>query len=365
MKRSVLILLACMIISLPSWSSNTRVIVKANSKAVTYVGRTQSLPDGSVRYDWVGVYLQTAFSGGSIAFRVSESGQSYHNIFIDGKFIRKIRIASKDTLINLASGLSKGFHQLRVQKCTEGEFGCTTIHQFLLSPKSTMKVVPKKNRMIEIFGDSYTCGYGSEDFSATAPFKVEKENCNKAYGSIIARYFNADYAFIAHSGRGMVRNYGDSLQLSKNTMTTRMTHVFDDFDASVAYDFKAYKPDLVMINLGTNDFSTQPFPTDKQFIDGYIKFIKQLRKIYGDVPILCIIPHSGGPVSRCLPVLMKEMTSDKNLYLSNPMENIISYQHDMGAATHPNYTGHKKIAMTLIPKISVITGWFLENKVIE
>ena len=35
-----------------------------------------------------------------------------------------------------------------------------------------------------------------------------REFADLSYATIIARYFNADYTLIAHSGRGVVRNYG-------------------------------------------------------------------------------------------------------------------------------------------------------------
>ncbi|MFR7498683.1 MAG: GDSL-type esterase/lipase family protein [Bacteroides stercoris] len=47
-------------------------------------------------------------------------------------------------------------------------------------------------------------------------------------------------------------------------------------------------PDLVVINLGTNDFSVEPKPFKSEFVASYTKILKQLRQHYGDVPILCI-----------------------------------------------------------------------------
>lgn len=361
----------CMILSITSTMAATpkgdNVIIKASNSEVNYTGRVDKLADGAVRYDWVGTYLQTDFTGGTVAIDVSESGNSYHNVFIDGHFKQKIKIVGKEKHhITLATGLTKNVHRLMLQKCTEGEYGCTTIYDIILSKGSKLTRVAPKTRFIEIYGDSYTCGYGSESPKATDPFKLETENCNKAYGCIIARYFDADYSLVAHSGRGVVRNYGDSVQLSKNTISSRQTHVYDDFDKDKIYDFKAYKPDLVMINLGTNDFSVQPVPSDEQYVGGYVKMIQQIRHSYGNVPILCIIAHSANTnLLRCLSKLKQEMKGDKDVYLSNPMANIVTEAHDMGASYHPNYIGHKKIAMTLIPLISAIKNWPLENKIVE
>lgn len=366
MKKLNVLIILFMAMTVSVHAAARKVVVKANSSEVTYTGRTLAASDGSVKYDWVGTYLQTDFSGGEIAISVSDAGTSYHNLFIDGKWMRKIKVSGNQPVdITLASGLSKGFHRLRLQKCTEGEYGCTTIHQFELAAGGKLKAVPRQSRMIEIYGDSYTCGYGSESAKATDPFKLETENCDKAYSCIIARYFDADYALIAHSGRGVMHNWGDSVRLSRNTMSDRMGQVFDDHGKE-AYDFKAYKPDLVIINLGTNDFSPKVVPTDDEFENGYINLISHIRKAYGsNVPILCILPHSGGHTMQCVPEAVKKMSADKNLFLANPMTDIVTVEHDMGASYHPNYVGHRKIAMTLIPRISAITSWPISDKIIR
>lgn len=366
MRKLFVLLTLTLAITMQTAGAGFGKTLKANDQGVTYTGRTAVADDGSVSYDWTGVYLQTCFTGGVIAINVSDAGTSYHNIFIDGKWIKKIKISGNDPqTITLASGLSKGQHQLRLQKCTEGEYGCTCIHTFFLAKGGTLKAVPRKARMIEIYGDSYTCGYGTESKSAEDPFELETENCDKAYGPIIARYFDADYALTAHSGQGMVRDWADTVQISKQNMTTRHTQVFDAH-GTTAYDFKAYKPGIVLINLGTNDFSPTDIPTPDQYVGAYVKMIESIRSHYGDVPVLCVTPHSVDTyLTSCLDILRERVSTMKDVYMANPMTGIITYDHDMGASWHPNYQGQRKIAMSLIPMISAIMGWNMENKIIE
>ena len=367
MKKICVLLVLMIAVSIQMEGSNSGKKMKANDNGVTYTGRTSVASDGAVSYDWTGVYLQTYFTGGSIAIDVSEAGTSYHNVFIDGKWIKKIKISSTQPshVIVLASGLSHGAHLLRLQKCTEGEYGCTTIHNIILSKEGTLKSVPHKERMIEVYGDSYTCGYGTESKSAEEPFELETENCDKAYGPIIARYFNADYALIAHSGQGMVRDWGDSVQVSKQNMTTRHTKMFDAHGVE-AYDFMAYKPNLVIINLGTNDFSPTAIPTEDQYVDAYIKMIESIRSHYDNVPVLCVTPHSANLyLTSCSDILRERVKMMKGVYMANTMTGIVTHDYDMGASWHPNYQGQRKIAMSLIPVISAIMNWNLENKIVE
>lgn len=337
--------------------------IPANSSAISFTGRVQKLSDGGVRYDWVGVYWQTIFSGKQISAIVSDEGTSYHNIYVDGKWLKKIKITGKEPQrILLADKLSAGKHTLRMQKCTEGEFGCTTLSKVIVDAKSQMAAVKPTGRFIEVIGDSYTCGYGTESNRAEEPFQLETENCNKAYACIIARYFNADYALVAHSGQGMVRHWGDSVQISTNSMPERWTRVFDAHGTE-SYDFKAYRPQLVMINLGTNDFSPTAIPTTDQYVGAYVELIKSVKTHYGqDIPILCITPHSATPYLKAALAELKEKVANlKNVNMANALSNTVSSQGDLGASEHPNYRGQRKIAMSLIPQVSTIMGWDIDT----
>ena len=97
-------------------------------------------------------------------------------------------------------------------------------------------------------------------------------------------------------------------------MREKMLQTFDE-GSKEQWDFKAYTPDLVVINLGTNDFSVEPKPFKSEFVASYTKILKQLRQHYGDVPILCIycctIP---APVYDYYETALVEM-NDKNIHL--------------------------------------------------
>lgn len=338
----------------------------ANDEGITYTGRVAFNDDGSVTYDWTGVYLQTDFTGGYFAIKASDAGASWHNLFIDGKWVRKLEISGNSPQhIVLAEKLSKGTHRLRLQKCTEGQNGCTTIHQVEVAKGATLQPVERKQRMIEVYGDSYTCGYGTESNKATDPFRLDTENCDKAYGCIIARYFDADYALTAHSGQGMVRNWADPKQISDVNMSTRFTQVFDDHGTQ-PYGFNLYTPQLVIINLGTNDFSPVAIPTDEQYTNAYLKMIETIRSHYPEAKILCVTPHSASRyLQASLQLLRTRVANMPNVHMANPLTDMVTVERDMGADWHPNYQGQRKIAMSLIPQISAIMGWELTDKVVE
>jgi len=297
--------------------------------------------------------------------KASDTGKSYYNIFLDDEFSKVIKISGKDTIINIASGLDSGLHKLRIQKRSEGEFGLTTIHSFFLPQGFSFSSecnIP--SRHIEFIGDSFTCGYGTDGSHRDEPFLVETENSNKSYACILSRYFDTDYTLIAHSGRGAARNYGDSVRASKYPMNELMMNTFDS-DLNNKWNFKAYTPDLIVINLGSNDFSTKPQPTQHEFTAAYEKIIKQLRDNYGDIPILCVSPRIGEPAYTYIKEMLKRHSDDKNLYRTESLSGIMNNTSDLGAAWHPSYSGQRKIAYFLIPYISTIMGWDIPIKEIK
>ena len=136
-------------------------VFKGNDPAVRYVGRTLVSSDGSVSFDWVGTYWETRFTGGRLSLIVSETGTSYYNVFVDDELHRVVKVCGTDTLINVVSGIDKRLHSLRMQKRSEGEFGKTTIHRFVLSASGQLQASPTvRTRHIEFIGNSLTCGYG-------------------------------------------------------------------------------------------------------------------------------------------------------------------------------------------------------------
>lgn len=365
MKYSYLYALCLLICSVSMVNARTmKNEYDANHSSVRYIGRTL-VEDGSVSFDWVGIYFEMRMSGGKLSLRVTDKGTSFYNVFVDGHLHNVVKVCGTDTVINFISDISRDFHSVRVQKRTEGEFGKTTIHKFILSSSGRLKAEPKKKtRHIEFIGNSLTCGYGAEGRNYDEPFKLETENCYWSFSNIISRYFDADYTLIAHSGRGIVRNYGDSVRVSAVTMTDKMLQTFDE-NPDIKWNFKSYLPDLVVINLGTNDFSLEPHPYKSEFVKAYIRMIHNIRTHYGNVPVLCIYANTiTAPVLSYYEEAIRQI-NDKKVYLFQLKQDLMNDSTDWGACWHPNYIGHKKIAMSLIPYISTIMNWNMAKAVIE
>ena len=337
-----------------------------DQSAVRFVGRTAAgSGDGSVRFDWSGVYAETELDGRALAMRLSDTGKSYFDIFVDGKHAQKIKSQGTDTIVTIADGLSRGVHKIAIRKCTEGETGMTTIHEFILPKGGTMTAAKPRGRHIEFIGNSLSAGFGTEGKNPREPFSPESENCNLAYSTIVPRYFDADYTIIAHSGRGAVRNYGDSVRVSRNAMRHKFLQTFDE-DTTVRWSFDGYRPDLVVINLGANDFSTEPHPYRREFVDAYSEIIDSIMAKYGaETPILSVMPYAIDTQIEPMFADILQRNSKANIHFIRMPVDYINWDSDRGAVWHPNYQGQKKMAMLIIPYVATITGWDFPTRPVE
>ncbi len=355
-----------------------QVTTPASDSRITYVGRTLS-HDGNVSFDWSGTYFKIRFEGRYLALRVSDTRKNYYNVWVDkptsdapDKVFSTfgsdsvVVVLDEEDLIRLygkRSRLLDGPHRVTIQKRTEATQGRTTLHE-VYTRGALLADDGLRQRLIEFVGDSYTCGYGSENSVRTDPFKAETENSNLSYAPIIARYFNADYLLIAHSGKGIARNYGDKDK--DDNMPERYQFIFDEADGARWNASEApYRPQITVIYLCTNDFSTSRQPSLGSFTAKYKKLIDEIKANYGpEHPILCV----AGKNDPLMPEYIRtsvEKCGHNNVYYAFLSPAVHNSNSELGASWHPNYKGHIKKAFALIPYISTITGWDMEEKPVK
>ena len=352
----------------------TETTANADSPLITYVGRTLVSPEGAVSFDWCATEARIAFEGNFLSVNVSDTKKNYYNVWIDkarseeADFV--ISTFGSDSTIVLfdAPKAKAAAHSVILQKRTEGEQGTTTLHSFTTRGKF-VQAEPLKDRLIEVVGDSYTCGYGSENSISTNRFSPETENVNKAYEAVVARYFDADLVTIAHSGMGITRNYNEEVKphLKGYHMPERYTQVFDESKEYVWDASKSpMKPAVTIIHLGANDFSVGIQPHVGRYVAKYHKLLSEIKANYGeDHPVICVASRNN----ENLFIYVRQAATTcgmKNVYYTGIFEGV-QYNDDreLGADFHPNYQAHIKIAHTIIPYVATATGWEMSGKVIK
>lgn len=331
----------------------------ADSPEITYIGRT-CRDNGCVSADWSGTLAIVRFQGKSLQMEYENSGTVWLNVWVDrepdAKADAVVKLEPQGTL-SLASFKKAGEHTVYVQKRTEGEYGCLTFKAFTTDGQ-LLQARPRKERVIEFIGDSYTCGYGVEAPNRDCHFTTDEENCNLSYSGILGRYFDADVVRISHSGRGIVRNYDDGDP--GKTMPVRYRQTFDAREEPLWTP--DYRPSVVVIYLGTNDFSTGRQPQLEPWCAAYRQLLEQVRAYYGEeVPILCVASNASEMMGRYVQEAALH-SGLSNIYWTAIHSGAHNLEGDMGADWHPNYAGMRKVASCMAPYIATLAGWDLPMK---
>jgi lysophospholipase L1-like esterase len=222
-------------------------------------GRAALAPDGAYEFGWPGVYFEARFQGPSVSVAV-DSASEHFAVLIDGQ--PKAVLQGAGEVRASFSKLGPGPHVIRLQKLTESQTGKSRFLGFD-APQGSALPPQARPRQIEFIGDSYTVGYGNTSAGRTCtPQEVhDTTNTRLAFGPLVAERLGADYQVNAYSGFGVVRNYaGGSPDQSMRTMYRRTI----PGDAARLDEPRAgWRPQVIVIGLGTNDFSTPVKPGER------------------------------------------------------------------------------------------------------
>ena len=331
----------------------------ADNPLIRYTGRFDFSDPARPRFDWPAVSLEVAFHGTGIA-ALLEDGLNAYNVSIDGGASFVLQTRPGQTRYPLAEGLADGRHTVRLVKRTETFYGTPTFLGFEVAGGELLPLPEAPARRLEFIGDSITAGYGVEGASPTCVYSLDTENAELTYAAQTAAQLNAAYHVAAVSGLGVVRNYNSDNPLSAGTMLSYYGRTLANEEAE-DWDFAAWVPDAVVINLGTNDFSTTPHPAGELFLNGYTNLIFKVRDLYPEAHIFAVGgPLMAGPAEDTIRSVVTQMTQvlgDARVHYV-PIANTLELTAvDFGCDWHPNASGQAKIAAQLAPAIADVLGW--------
>lgn len=232
---------------------STPVLAQETALTPNVGGRVVSLPGGGAEFGWPGVYFEGRFTGPSVTV-AAEPNAEHLAVSIDGQVRAELDRAS-DPRVTF-DGLGPGEHVVRLEKLTESQTGSARFLGFFVGEGGQALPPPTHARRIEFIGDSHTVGYGvrSPHHDCTGEEVHDLTDTSLAFGPILARRLDADYRIVAFSGRGVVRNYDGGAP--SEPMPALYARLIPGLPSPVVDPADPWRPDLVVIGLGTNDFST-------------------------------------------------------------------------------------------------------------
>ncbi len=328
---------------------------------IEYTGRINFSNPLKPRFSYSGVSVRACFQGTSISIILNEaSAQNYYHVILDHVKLDKIQTKSGQNTYNIATVLKDTIHEIELFRLTEEQFGKTQFCGFVLDKgKTLVEIADKRERLIEFIGNSITCGYGNEGVNGAGSFSAATENHYMTFAAITSRSLQARHLAVCKSGIGIYRNYDGPPTGSSDCMPNFYERIYL-YDAAPLYQF-TQKPDLICIDLGTNDFSTDKGDS-ALFVSNYLKFIDNLQVKNKNADILCLLgPVMGGNDLIRIRKYLKVIVD-----LANARNTGKVYFFEMSAQTgslgigidfHPTVAQHLKNAKELIGYISTLKGW--------
>jgi lysophospholipase L1-like esterase len=327
------------------------VAVPPGDPHIQYVGRFTE----DFRFGWTGSTLRIKFEGTSAAALLTPTRTAAMQVVVDGKPTGKLILKHDQARYVLAADLPAGPHTIELFQRTEGYFGEVKFSGFELSDNATLLDLPKVDRRILVFGDSITCAYASEEPDRSKGNSVANENGYMSYAAVAARAVHADVSMVCWSGRGIFRNRNTKGDDRATVIPTYLERTLPLSKA--AFDLTTYVPQVIVINLGTNDLNIgkdeKPKLEKGDYLGAYRRFIDKLHKAYPKAQIIAAIgPMALKPLSDWLPDLEEDYPFVHAFTFSK-------YRGDseIGGHWHPSVAGQQRMGNELAATIKTLMKW--------
>jgi lysophospholipase L1-like esterase len=347
-------------------------------------------------FTFVGTKLDITFAG-------NQTGAGGKNariaVYVGGERKADILMAQKERTVTVYYNKTELTTpiEVRIIKLSESSESLAGIKKITVTAFSDYGIKPaaQKTLKMEFIGDSITAAYGIDDIGNKESFKTATEDVTKTYVYKTAKAFNADFSMVCVSGIGIISN---GVQNNGNKNTNNVMPLIYDKTGSQTYlgeerlpggltplsqvwDFNKFQPDIVVINLGTNDngyvtWSNKTHITARgnEFAEGYVKFLKDIRAKNPNAKILCTINLMSA--EDIWPYIQKAV-SDYKAQTGENDSNIAAFKlpaqdvgwngvtgTNIGTDWHPLENSNVKAAKALVTEIERFTGW-TNNDVLE
>ena len=334
-----------------------------------YHGRTFDI-GSSVGIDWSSSGVSFNVKATDVKMTFAANGGPWIQIFVDGERTKRIQITNGEYEIATDLNAEK-VTEIKVVNSSENNFNFAAINR--ISIKGELVPIERKNYKIEVIGDSISAGQWMTAASDATVFNLEEEDSTRTYASLLADKFDAELTLLASSGAGV---YVDSSGLKSGEVNTdnKPANIWADMYGhavtarsargvargikSEDWDFTNDNPDLIIVNLGTNDASKAP----KEAGTELDTFNNGVTTAVGDLLTKITTKHPNAKIVWCYGIMNNTLTTviktavesfaktNSNVsFIELPAQS--EFSDTTGGGNHPNVETHAKLADYLFDRI--------------
>ncbi|KQW45828.1 MULTISPECIES: GDSL-type esterase/lipase family protein [unclassified Roseateles] len=306
---------------------------------IVYVGRwDRSSPSQAVSY-YGGSYLRVNFNGTRVSVKLAAPANFYASINGGPDVLYEGRSGT----VNLTpSPLANGSHSLRIAAKYQSDV--LKFQGLALDSGAWTSLPAVRHNIIEFVGGSIVAGY------------LNSKQALSDHAWLIGEQLGADHTQVAYTGICLV----DQVQCYSPNAIGMSRQFFKqktvDYPSAPDWDFGAYQPRAVVINLGTNDSSFNVPATT--FQAAYASFLQGIRAKYPSAEILALRLFNGAYADQTRAAVQARIASgDTRVRFIDTSNWLVAA--DFTDGTHPNDAGHAKLAKLLGPLLKPhVSGFF-------
>ena len=249
---------------------------------------------------------------------------------IDGERVRsRVALQGEGQFLTLCTDLPRGTHRFRVIKENRQAIALADIYAVFLDGK-LLPAEEDTRPLIEIVGDSITCGWGNLD-PDPADNGHRFEDGTQAYAYRLAQKLDCAYSILGHSGQGWLQRRGAPWTVAIPTAYEYLSYYRSHGEADRYTHPRT--PALIVVHVGTNDAIDRR--TEEELRTPVCDIVCALRRRFGDgIRVLFLMSTMDGYCDEAIESIVQSLNDGGTLYT------LRTGRYTAGGKGHPHATEH-------------------------
>lgn len=352
---------------------NMETSYKATSENVKLLGRKYfdtdklycALSGTGVEFTFTGTKCSITVAGDSNSANAGMADNHARvGVYVNGERVIDDMVDNKEEVYEVFKSDTPQEVTVSLVKLSESPMSTIAITDIKVTG-TQIKPAENKEKLIEFIGDSITCGYGIDDPDKAHHFSTKTEDATKAFAYKTAQALGADYSLVSFSGYGIISGCSNGEdKVSEQALPQYYTKLGYSWAANgsfkpsdVEWDFSR-QPDVVVINLGTNDDSYTKNIEERQneFRDAYTEFLKTVRSKNPNAKIVCAFGIMGDRLFDKIQEAVNNYTTETgDSNVSTLRFDVQQASDGYSADWHPSVTTHDKASQKLAEYVKTLS----------